>query len=246
MKRAIVSLGFAALLVSAASSGARADLINVQFGITGGTSAYTGAGVLGAAGNQWNHVFGISGTSGNNIPLVDAAGAATGASLSYTTAGFFDASVDGIFKGSPYQSLLTSYMFNQSNGFGSPGTVTLSGLVPDATYELILYSVANAVGRSTLFTVDGMSEAVTPTNTQNLIQGNNYAELFVGADASGDLQITFAENGVAPGSPTSTFPEANLNGIQLTQVPVPEPSTIALVATGLFGLGLILYRRKTS
>ena len=117
--------------------------------------------------------------------------------------------------------------------------MTLGGLIAGDTYEIILYSVANAVGRETNFTVDGTTEMDTPTNTKVLTQGNNYAEFIAPANASGDLTVTFAP-GQSPG-------EGNLNGIQLLNPvpePVPEPSSVALLATGLAAIWPLCRRRR--
>ena len=199
-------------------------------------SPYTGAGVLGTAGDKWNMVSGAfvtTGQSGSNIPLVDASGAATGVSLSYAGDDSIDVSTfGGIFTGSPLQNLLTSYLFSRTPHVG---TVTLGGLIAGDTYELILYSVANIPGRSTLFTVDGTTETVTPTTTQTLTAGDNYAEFIAAANSSGDLKVAFS-------GPV----EGDLNGIQLLNGPapsVPEPSSVALLATGLATIWPLRRRR---
>jgi hypothetical protein len=51
-------------------------------------------------------------------------------------------------------------------------------------------------------------------------------------DGSGNLQFTYQ----------AAVDEADINGIQLSINPVPEPSTLALA--GLGGLSLLLFRRR--
>ena len=125
--------GGGAGLASLAPSPARADLIDVQFN-TSGTATYSGAAVLGAAGDVWN-AFGQnteSGASGSGS-LVRSDGTASGVTLSYSTpTGFYDASGNGaIFNGTPYSNLMSAYLFGDIGGFfAGPGTVSFAGLTP--------------------------------------------------------------------------------------------------------------------
>ncbi|WP_243359753.1 hypothetical protein [Fundidesulfovibrio terrae] len=240
-------------------------LVNVQFGenndgapFGGPTPQYTGPGVVsGTAGNSWNlitnnFVSGPSaGMSASNIPLTDASGAPTSVLLSYSTPdSFIDISnLSPIFGSAPQHDLLSSYLFADSmrngnpSGHDGPGSVTLSGLIPGAMYQLILESVADNIGRATLFVVDGMSQIVASDGVP--IQGlySSYAEFLVAAGVTGDITFTMS----AVGTGGIGFPEANLNGIQLVRIsstaPIPEPSAYLTAIVGLFLLGWVQRRR---
>ena len=225
---------------------ASASLINVQFGQSNGgfggpTSAYSGPAVIGSGGDQWNlftepfSINGPFGYAGANLPLVDSAGSATGVRLGFSTPDSFIHVSPAIFSGTPYDGLLTSFLFadnNRNSSRDGPGTVTLAGLTPDAEYRVVLYSAADAPGRGTLFTVNGTSETVTPTATATLAEGVNYADLDAVADGTGTVTITVARA-------AANSNEGDLNGIQIT--PVPEPGTCAALL--LAGGSLPLRRR---
>ena len=235
-----------ALAVDASADG----LIDVQFGTQGNfltpTARYRGGAVLGGTGDQWNLLAtptsgaGSQGTS--DVALHDAAGAATGVTLSYHTTGS-GAHFSSPFTGSPYDALLTSYLFADSEVGGAsigPGVLTFSGLAPNASYHLILYSVADTPGRGTRFTSgDGLlSEVVRPAGQTSFVEGANYADWTIKATRYGQVTVVMSR---VENTLTTGFPEANLNGMQLSgaiAAAVPEPSSAALLLVGLLALGL--------
>jgi len=230
--------------VPAASAG---DLIDVQFGTQGNfitpTARYSGAAVLGGAGDQWNLLAlptsGAGAEGASDVALRDTAGAATGVTLSYHTTGS-GAHFSSPFTGGPYDALLTSYLFADTGFSGvstGPGILTFSGLAPNASYHLILYSVADTPGRGTRFTSgDGLlSEVVRPNGETSFVEGANYADWTIKATRFGQATVVMSrvEDTVKLG-----FPEANLNGMQLSGAiaAVPEPASALLLLVGLLGL----------
>jgi hypothetical protein len=109
--------------------------------------------------------------------------------------------------------------------------VSFDGLTPDGTYTLILYSASNFTDRDTLFTVNGVTQAVVTPDTA-LTPGDGYAMFTATADASGQLSILVARGAVGS--------EGDLNGIQLQQAQAasaaPEPASLTLLSLGALGL----------
>jgi hypothetical protein len=247
VKSSTLCMALIAMTLTFANSAAAEDasaLINVQFGVSGllATSQYTGPGIANAGTNQWNLIANSinflpsAGESAANIPLFNAAGGGIPVRLSYSTPdAFYNASTAGaIFDGTPQQNLLTSYLYADAhqNGFltpDGPGTVMLSGLRPQGSYEVIVYSVADVPGRATTFSVGGALKTIAPNATPVLSLNQNFAEFVSTADASGILGITFA----AGGGPEA---EANLNGLQLLSIPQVDPHALVNVQFGVSGL----------
>jgi hypothetical protein len=231
-------LGVAALVLQLAAAGRAGAGFLVGVDFNSNSPTYTGAAVLGAAGDTWNGIGGPP--SASNLSLVDATGAATGVKLSYSTPnGFFDAEgVTEIFAGTPYDALLRDYLFADKSGSAGPATVTFSGLTPGGTYRLILYSIANEIGRDTAFTVNGVRMDVIAGPDKFLKAGENYADYTAPADASGKLAITIA---------SGNADEGDLDGIQLAPAATaaaPEPASLTLLATGALGLLGYGWRRR--
>jgi uncharacterized delta-60 repeat protein len=221
----------------------RAQLINVDFNTNSSASAgggpalgptMSGAAALGAAGDQWN---GIKVTSGTAIPLFYSNGSNSPVEMTFTSGGGYDVkSFSGStpFASTPYNALMEDYLFNG----GVQQTVTLSGLGPRTTYDLVLYNAADtaAAGRTTFFTVNTNTQSSTWNGSSNtLIAGVDYVE-FTSAvsDNSGNLVITWSGNGSA---------EGDLNGFQIQLRPVPIApgldATFAGSGKTLIGFGAV-------
>lgn len=226
------------LLLGAALGPVQAALINVDFSrpVNAGT-VQSGAAVLGTAGDVWNNA---GGSSGIGIALVDATGAASGATLSYAATQSFDAPcpAGSAFCGTSVELLMRDYLYVNS---GVTGVVTLGGLSANSSYELVLYGAANLNReRFTRFSANGVSEtAAYDGTTGTLVEGISYVDITTFADPTGTITISFTNAG---GSDFAG--EGNLNGLQLRPLDattVPEPSTL-LLATG--ALALIAQRRR--
>jgi hypothetical protein len=221
------------------SGTAYAALVNIQFGLAANTflptPAYTGAGVFGAAGDWWNPVMGprVGASPEANLPLSDAAHAATGIELTYTgITGFYNtaqSALPPLMGGTEYANLLDSYAYTTGTA-----TLTLSGLMAGASYDLVLYAISNSVGRESLFTVGGVTQSVVPAATAGLVAGRTYTDFRnLIADADGRLIILVRGNN-----------EADINGLQLTEsVAMPEPGTVTLVAAAMTLLAWSRVRR---
>lgn len=209
----------------------QAQLIDVDFNTNstppghGGPAigpTMSGAAVLGAAGDQWN---GIDVASGTGIPLFYVNGSNSPVTMTFTSGGGYDVNSYGgstPFAGTPYDALMEDYLFNG----GVPQTVTLSGLVPKSTYDLVLYNAADVggAGRTTFFTVNTNTLSSTWNGSSNtLIAGVDYVQ-FTSAlsDSSGNLVITWSGIGSA---------EGDLNGFQIQKQPgSPGPGLDATFA----------------
>jgi hypothetical protein len=224
------------MAVSAEYAQAVAVQINVDFNGNNGAT-YSGAAVLGTSGNTWN---GINGDSGTNIPLVSASNNATAVTLTYNdTDGAFNGNSrsDMEFHSTAYQSLMTDYLTVDpaDSGGADTLTVTLNGLTPNGVYNLYDYAAANAPGRETIFTVNGISQNVTNTSATTFVAGQNYTEFTAAtADATGQLVISYAQG---------NDDEGDFDGFQIIPAAAPEPSTLVLTAVGAIAL-LAVGRRR--
>ncbi len=230
-----------------AVSGAQAALINVDFNSSQGSLSptYSGAAVLGAAGDTWNGVLAGSFNAGatppiNNLALVNSSGGATTASLSLS-------SNAGNWGGAPTTgcqlaaALLCDYLYANNK------TVTLSiaGLAAGELFDLALYSIpSTASGRTSTFKLGNVTKAaatpagVTPQNTVSFTENLNFVRYAGTVGTTGTLSFQLI------GGSFST--EGNLNGFQLNlgSSQVPEPAGIGLVLLGL--AAAVAHRRRCS
>ena len=239
MFQAITGLAIAAAAMI--PSAGHASLIDLQFQNTLAAGpppvvAYSGAAVLGASGDVWNQIDSPSECSGacamSNVPLTDSQGNPTSARLSFSNVAYVSfRPVGSYFNGSPYEHLMTDGVYTNAQYVPPPGVFSLSGLVPGAAYDLLLYSASTGTPAfPTQFTVAGESQVVQSTGTTTLTLGDNYARFATFADLSGDISISMI--GLL-GSGGREF--GFLNAIQLAHE-APEPASIALLGTALIGL----------
>ena len=183
----------------------------------------SGAAVLGAAGDQWN---GINVNSGTGIPLIYANGSNSPVTMTFTSGGGYDANSYGgstPFASTPYDALMEDYLFTK----GTPQTITLSGLVANSIYNLVLYNAGDnaSAGRLTLFYVNGnFQDSTWNASSSTFIAGVDYVEYTSAvSDGSGNLVITWIGNGSA---------EGDVNGFQIQFVPPVPPLPVIQVSAG--------------
>jgi aryl-phospho-beta-D-glucosidase BglC (GH1 family) len=211
----------AAILIFLSAGWLPAQLINVDFNQNNGVGwggggpnpgpTMSGAGVLGAAGDQWN---GIDVNTGTNLPLINANGSASPVTLKFTAGGGYDVNSYGgstPFAGTAYGALMEDYLYNS----GVPQTIALSGLAPNAVFNLVLYNAANAgtSGRTTYFTANGISKnSIWDGASSTMIEGIDYVN-FTSAlsDGSGNLVVTYTGDGPA---------EGDVDGFQIQAAPL--------------------------
>ncbi len=191
-----------------AASRLSAQLINVDFNLNSSASSgngpaqgptMSGGAVLGTNGDQWN---GINVASGNAIPLKDSLGNTTLVTMTFTSPGGYDArdySGTTPFANTSDDGLMEDYLYNS----GSPQTISLAGLSAKSIYNLVVYNAAdaNGAGRTTYFTVNGVTMSSTWNGTSNtLVPGVDYVD-FPSAlsDESGSLVITWTGSGTTEG-----------------------------------------------
>jgi hypothetical protein len=146
------------------------------------------------------------------------------------------------YNNSNLQPLMGSFLYSTSASSAThPLTFTLSGLAA-ATYDIYLYSCANASDREAKFTVAtsiGTSSVTIGPNTNlvgTLSEGITYELLQVAVGSDGGLKLT--------GSQVSGT-ELDLNGFQLQKVVViPEPASMALLIFGAIGLLAYAWRKR--
>jgi hypothetical protein len=265
-KRLLLTLG--GVIGVGGSASVQAQLIDVQFtgdsvgGAYGGqgagfvaTTTFSGAAVIGSAGDIWNGIadgalnFGVGlGAAGSTYPngintptplaLNYTTGAASSVTLSLTgNSTFNDTAFGGTNQwataGSPYEDLFNSVIANSTAG--APSYMDFSGLAKNTPYELIVYSSGNDDGRTSTFTVNGVTE--TSQNALGVTMLNpvfNYDVFETISSATGTIDLSYG--GVGSG-----LAESDINGMQLLQQ-VPEPTTLGLL--GLAGVPALLRRRR--
>jgi len=122
---------------------------------------------------------------------------------------------------------------------GGVFTISLTGLAANTEYEFVGYAArtSSSAGAAWAVTTGSLVSGATANNGTSMDittgVGKSYSDFFVNTDGSGNLTITDSGN---PGTAITV-----LAGFQLELVPVPEPSTWAML---IGGLGTLLAVRR--
>ncbi|MGA2062083.1 MAG: hypothetical protein ABSG67_16480, partial [Thermoguttaceae bacterium] len=219
-----LALTFAVLAVCLVfgSQSALATLYNVDCG-TPNSPTYSGAAVLGSAGDVWNAYTNGSwvATPGPSISLVDSTGASFGVLFN---AGNNSGESDWTAGNEPTNPFALMEDYLEAPGWGAsdgwPIKAQLSGLPASTPFTLVVYSSGNGTGQAgeiTLFDPSGNIVKDTTAASRDISAGVGVAyQTFNGT--------TDANGGVYFEVKTITNDWHALNGLQIDIV--PEPSTI--------------------
>ncbi len=207
-----------------------ADLI-VNLDLGTGAGAFSGQGVLSDPGNDyWNATNSTNSLLG---PLVASDGS-TQTSITFSTSGV---SGSGTTANLPDNDLIQDYFYTNNTTAG----FTLSGLDPAALYDLVLYGTGDVPGQGSVFQItDATGTQQVSTLGRPLAdayeEGNSYLILSgLVPDALNQITGTWTTSGPQYGG---------LNGLQLVQTAIPEPSSLLLLLLAVVGLGLSRGNRR--
>lgn len=215
------------------------DSVNVAYGggNVPAPAAMSGAAVIGSPGDLWNGLGGFAysaypnGATFTSGTLLYANGSASGITLSLSApSGTYDANAAGFnnhslfswasladeqndigYPYTPWAGLMASCL--AANSTAATGFVTLRGLAPGGVYNLYTYNASDqneGAGRTSTFTVNGVTQTSTYSYQTNLVKGADYLEFTnVVADSTGTLTINFGD---------LIDSESDFNGFQLQAV----------------------------
>ena len=200
------------------------------------------AGVLPAT--NYNNVAGSSGT---NVALVNGAGNATTATMTFSAGGTYS-SVAGaaITPQGGDEKLNTGFVYGN-------GTVTLSN-IPYASYDVYVYELNDAAGRvettgATQFGTPRFGSAASPADANHVDQNATTPYLYTqtisgnvnSPTPNGDYVLYHGVTGSTFTFAVSAPGNGYINGFEIV---TPEPASLGLL--GFAGLGLLARRRHAA
>ena len=231
MKRMHTALVLGIVMLSLpASALAAADLFNLQFNAPGQGNQQTGAAVVGTSGDYWNNLQSLG--SGLQT-LWDASSSLNSVTFSWNSDGAYDTWASG-FTNTPYSNLMSGYLYAYST---NSYDLTFSGLQANSAFSAYIYSQGDDHPNRQLSVTDLVSSnnyttLICNPTLSTFVAGQNYLLINGTTDANGQVKFRYNK---------ASSSEANINGIQLQALAVPEPSTYALLC---ISLGVVGYARK--
>ena len=181
-----------------------ADIVNLDINgykptdpdpVPGPADVYSGAAVIGSAGDYWNSVTvansNVAAITVSRLRFTDGLNKSTVSfSLSGTGGGLLNS--DRISQGQALNPLLDEYVYIDNPGVTN--RFTISGLVPNTPYDLYFYSSAGVLERPGRFVINGVAHDSVDTWFPTGRRGGDYAVCGgITADAGGSITGEFCK-----------------------------------------------------